>query len=78
MMQNVVSNIQTSERLARLIFGGVLIAGLLTGFTKTVACLLGAGLIAEGLLGWCGVPILVKRFKLENLFGSQCLVDKEP
>jgi hypothetical protein len=70
-MLNVTRNIQTSERLTRLIIGGLLLIGLLLGLSKPVAFLLGVGLIAEGMIGWCGIPILSEKFKLDSLFKSK-------
>ena len=67
-MLNVTSNIQTSERLARLIIGGVLLFGALLGLGKLFAFLVGVILIIEGMIGWCGVPILIEKFKLQDVF----------
>lgn len=67
-MLNVTSNIQSSERISRIVIGVVLLIGLLLGFGKLFAFLVGVILIAEGIIGWCGIPILVEKFKLNDIF----------
>lgn len=77
MMLNIVSNIHSSERLMRLTVGSLLLISLLVGLTKWAAFLLGVGLIIEGIIGWCGLPILVKKYKLDKLFKKNTAISSE-
>lgn len=67
-MLNVASNIQSNERLSRLVIGIVLLIGVLLGLGKIFAFLVGVILIIEALIGWCGIPILAEKFKLNEIF----------
>jgi hypothetical protein len=67
-MLNVASNIQSNERLSRLVIGIVLLIGVLLGLGKIFAFLVGVILIIEAIIGWCGIPILAEKFKLNELF----------
>lgn len=67
-MLNVASNIQGNERIARLVIGVVLLIGVLLGLGKLFAFLVGVILIVEGIIGWCGIPILAEKFKLNEIF----------
>ena len=67
-MLNVASNIQGNERIARLVIGVVLLIGVLLGLGKLFAFLVGVILIVEGVIGWCGIPILAEKFKLNEIF----------
>ncbi len=65
---NISCNIGNNERIARIIIGAVLLIAAILGLGKIFMFLVAVILIAEGFLGWCGVPILVEKFKLQNLF----------
>ncbi|WP_010598599.1 YgaP family membrane protein [Rickettsiella massiliensis] len=67
-MLNVASNIGSNERLARLVIGAVLLIGVLLGLPRLFSFLVGVILIIEGIIGWCGIPILAEKFKLNDLF----------
>ncbi|BBB15671.1 hypothetical protein RVIR1_12110 [Candidatus Rickettsiella viridis] len=67
-MLNVASNIQGNERITRLVIGVVLLIGVLLGLGKLFAFLVGVILIVEGIIGWCGIPILAEKFKLNEIF----------
>ncbi len=67
-MLNVASNIQANERLSRLVIGIVLLIGVLLGLGKLFAFLVGVILIIEAVIGWCGIPILAEKFKLNEIF----------
>jgi Protein of unknown function (DUF2892) len=69
-MFNVTSNINANERITRLIIGVILLAGLLLGLTKFFSFLLGVILIVEAIIGWCGIPILSEKLKLDALFNK--------
>jgi hypothetical protein len=67
-MLNVASNIQANERVTRLVIGIVLLIGVLLGLGKVFAFLVGVILIVEAIIGWCGIPILAEKFKLNEIF----------
>ena len=67
-MFNVASNLESNERLSRLVIGIVLLIGVLLGLGKLFAFLVGVILIIEDIIGWCGIPILAEKFKLNEIF----------
>jgi hypothetical protein len=67
-MFNVASNLESNERLSRLVIGIVLLIGVLLGLGKLFAFLVGVILIIEAIIGWCGIPILAEKFKLDEIF----------
>ncbi|MCH9637520.1 hypothetical protein A1D18_04660 [Candidatus Rickettsiella isopodorum] len=67
-MFNVASNLESNERLSRLVIGIVLLIGVLLGLGKLFAFLVGVILIIEAIIGWCGIPILAEKFKLNEIF----------
>lgn len=67
-MFNVASNLESNERLSRLVIGIVLLIGVLLGLGKIFAFLVGVILIIEAIIGWCGIPILAEKFKLNEIF----------
>jgi hypothetical protein len=62
-MSNIVCNIDKADRTNRMVFGVLLVVGALIGLGKFFMILLGIILIAEGYLGWCGIPIVVAKWK---------------
>ena len=67
-MFNVASNLESNERFSRLGIGVILLIGVLLGLGKLFAFLVGVILIIEAIIGWCGIPILAERFKLNEIF----------
>ncbi len=67
-MFTVASNLESNERLSRLVIGIVLLIGVLLGLGKLFAFLVGVILIIEAIIGWCGIPILTEKFKLNEIF----------
>ena len=67
-MFNVASNLESNERFSRLVIGVILLIGVLLGLGKLFAVLVGVILIIEAIIGWCGIPILAERFKLNEIF----------
>ncbi|MEN9471735.1 MAG: DUF2892 domain-containing protein [Candidatus Aquirickettsiella gammari] len=67
-MFNVASNLESNERFSRLVIGVILLIGVLLGLGKLFAFLVGVILIIEAIIGWCGIPILAERFKLNEIF----------
>ena len=67
-MFNVASNLESNERFSRLVIGVILLIGVLLGLGKLFAFLVGVILMIEAIIGWCGIPILAERFKLNEIF----------
>ena len=67
-MFKIACNIDKSDRTNRIVFGIILILGALVGLGKMFMILLGAIMIIEGAIGWCGIPVLVA--KIRSLFNS--------
>lgn len=67
-MLNLTCNLQSNERVTRAVIGAVLVIGAFLGLGKYFLFLAGAVLIAEAVIGWCGIPILAEKFKLNDLF----------
>ncbi len=67
-MLNLPCNIESNERLTRAVIGIVLVLGALLGLGRIFLFLVGIILIAEGIIGWCGIPILAEKYKLNDLF----------
>ena len=62
-MFNIKCNIDNDNRVARIVIGIVLCLGVMLGLPKFFFFLLGAILIAEGAIGWCGIPIMMKKWQ---------------
>lgn len=56
-------NIDKKDRTNRVVFGIVLLIGVLLGMGAFFYFLVGCILIAEGVVGWCGIPILVEKLQ---------------
>jgi hypothetical protein len=63
-MLNVTSNIDKRERIARLAIGGILLIAAILGLGTWFFLLVGAGLVVEGVIGWCGIPIAAEKLGL--------------
>lgn len=66
-MFNLPCNIEGNERVTRIVIGAVLIIVVLLGLERFFVPLIGIALIAEGIIGWCGIPILSEKFKLADM-----------
>lgn len=67
-MFNLPCNIEGNERLTRIVIGIVLLLGALLDFGRVFLFLIGIILVAEAIIGYCGIPILAEKFKLNDLF----------
>lgn len=67
-MLNLPNNIEGNERISRLVIGAVLFIIALFGGGRAFMFLIGLILIVEGIIGWCGIPILAEKLKLNDLF----------
>lgn len=56
-------NIDNNDRVNRTVIGIILCLGVLLGMGAFFYFLVGIILIAEGAVGWCGIPILVEKWK---------------
>ncbi len=56
-------NIDKTDRINRVVIGVFLLLGALLGAGKWFLIILGAVLIAEGLVGWCSIPVAVAKLK---------------
>lgn len=59
-------NIEKSDRTNRMVVGIVLVVGAILGFGRFWAILIGLVLIAEGYVGWCGIPIILAKFSKKS------------
>ncbi len=66
-MFNLPCNIESNERVTRVVLGALLVIVVLLGLHFLVP-LIGIILIVEGVIGWCGIPILAEKFKLNDMF----------
>lgn len=67
-MLNLPNNIDSNERVTRAVVGIVLVLGALLGLGRIFLFLIGIILIAEAIIGWCGIPILAEKYKLNDIF----------
>ncbi|MCR9191904.1 MAG: DUF2892 domain-containing protein [Gammaproteobacteria bacterium] len=56
-------NIDENDRVNRVVIGIIICLGVLLGMGAVFYFLVGVILIAEGAMGWCGIPILVEKWK---------------
>lgn len=62
-MFKMACNIDKSDRINRIVFGGIMVVGAILGFGQRFLFLLGVIMVIEGAIGWCGIPILVEKAK---------------
>lgn len=65
-MLNLPININKRERMVRGAIGGLLVLGSILGLGHAFTFLIGAILIAEAAISYCGVIDLIERFKLDK------------
>lgn len=70
-MLNLTCNMNSNDRATRLVLGAILLIGAILGFGAWFLFLVGALLVAEAFIGWCGIPILIEKFKLNDLFKNK-------
>ncbi|MCX7119800.1 MAG: YgaP-like transmembrane domain [Gammaproteobacteria bacterium] len=56
-------NIDKNDRVNRTVIGIILCLGVLLGLGAFFNFMVGVILIVEGAIGWCGIPILVEKWK---------------
>jgi phage shock protein PspC (stress-responsive transcriptional regulator) len=56
-------NIDKTDRTNRMIIGVFLFLAALFGMSKTFFMVVGIILFIEGMIGWCSIPYLLKKWK---------------
>ena len=56
-------NIDKNDRVNRTVIGIILCLGVLLGLGAFFNFMVGVIFIVEGAIGWCGIPILVEKWK---------------
>jgi MFS-type transporter involved in bile tolerance (Atg22 family) len=56
-------NIDKTDRINRVVMGAILFLAALIGMSKLFFMVIGLVLVVEGLIGWCSIPFLMKKFK---------------
>lgn len=62
-MISLSCNIDKTDRINRVVIGVFLLLGAIFGASTLFLMIAGAVLIAEGLMGWCGIPLIVAKLK---------------
>ena len=62
-MLKLTCNIDQTDRINRIVIGVFLLLGAAFGLGTLFLCVASLVLIVEGVLGWCGIPILVAKLK---------------
>lgn len=65
-MLNVTCNIDKTDRINRTVLGIFLVLGVVLGFGKWFFFLFGIIMIAEGVIGWCGIPVMMEKLGLKK------------
>lgn len=60
-------NLEKSERMNRIVIGIILFLAALVGFGKVFFMLVGIVMVIQGVIGWCGIPIILEKLKLNKL-----------
>ena len=56
-------NIDKTDRINRVVIGAILFLAALIGMSKVFFMVVGLVLVVEGLIGWCSIPYLMRKFK---------------
>ncbi len=59
----VSCNIDKTDRINRVVIGVFLLLGAILGASTLFLLIAGVVLIAEGLLGWCGIPLVLSKLR---------------
>lgn len=60
-MFKISCNLEKPERRHRIVIGSLLIIGGILGLGRNFLILAGLIILVEGMIGWCGLPILFKK-----------------
>ena len=66
----IVCNIDKAERRHRIVIGIFILLAALLGFGKIFFSILGIVMALEGLIGWCGIPVIVEKLNFKDKFYS--------
>lgn len=56
-------NIDNTDRVNRAVLGLILILAGIFDISRTFLILFGIILIVQGLIGWCSIPVILKKIK---------------
>ena len=59
-------NIDKTDRINRSIFGIILFLAGFFGASRNFYMIIGAVLLIEGVIGWCSIPIILKKLRLKK------------
>ena len=62
-MLNITCNIDQTDRVNRIVIGVFLLLGAVLGAGTAFLVIAAVVLIAEGVVGWCGIPLMVAKLK---------------
>lgn len=62
-MFRVKCNIDKTDRINRTVIGLALCLAVLIGLGKAFFMIVGIILVIEGIIGWCSIPVLVKKLR---------------
>ena len=60
-------NIDQTDRRNRVVVGVIILLAALLGLGKIFFSLVGLVLIVEGVIGWCGIPLVMEKLKDLNI-----------
>lgn len=58
-------NIDKTDRINRVIIGIIVLLGVLLGASIWFFIAVGVLLILSGLIGWCSIPVIMKKLRLK-------------
>lgn len=59
-------NISQKDRVTRIGFGLILILAYVLSWSREAFLVIGGIMIIEGMIGWCGMAVLVDQFNRKN------------
>lgn len=61
-MFKISCNLEKPERRHRIVIGSILVLGGIFGLGRSFLILAGLIILIEGIIGWCGLPILFNKY----------------
>ena len=62
----VTCNIDKTDRINRSVIGALIFLAAMVGFGKVFFMLVGAILFIQGVIGWCSIPYILRKFKIQS------------
>lgn len=59
----IASNINQADRVNRIVVGHIIMAAACFNASQFFMLTLGLSMIIQGMIGWCGFPALLQKFK---------------